>query len=304
METIATIVGFLGAGKTTLLKQLVTTFQTQGWHPYVILNDYLDAELDAEQIRSEMFPDSVRALTGSCICCDGINELRDCVNGIPARDKGITLIEANGTSDAAMLMGFLGVGLQDRYLPPIQISVVDARNWQKRGFHNELEMEQVKVSSLMLLTHLEGVSRERAALVEEDLRTVNPRASIVPVAELDSLLISGPQPVAHPAAKLDHGRTHWSSCSVNLPDLPDAESIQMICDAIPPEILRIKGCTRIGGGEESTYFERGPDGQIYVRPYHGKPWTGPKLLTVGPGSEPALLENAVAKGLNHAGESS
>ena len=145
MEPIVTIVGFLGAGKTTLLKHLAVTLQNDGWDPYVILNDYADAELDAQQLAESLSTGTVRALTGSCICCDGIDELRSSVNAIPPRDKGITLIEANGTSDACTLMGFLGVGLDDRFLPPVQVSVVDVKNWQNRGYLNDLEAEQVAV---------------------------------------------------------------------------------------------------------------------------------------------------------------
>ncbi len=297
MESIVAIVGFLGAGKTTLLRHLVERFLAESWNPYVILNDYANADLDAEQISREILPRSVRALTGSCICCDGINELRDSVNNIPMRERGITLIEANGTSDASMLMGFLGVGLDERYAPPIQISVVDVENWQRRGFHNELEAEQVRVSSLIVLTHLEGASNDRVAQVAEGVSGINPLATVVSREELDVLLVPELQPIENASTGLDHRKTHWSSCSVTLPDLPDVECIKHICDSIPSTILRIKGCTRVGRDEGYTYFERVPSGRVYVRPYSGSPRTGPKLLTVGPGSEPLLLQRAVTRSL-------
>ncbi|MDJ0956138.1 MAG: GTP-binding protein [Arenicellales bacterium] len=296
-ESIVTIVGFLGAGKTTLLRHLVESFLEKRWDPYVILNDYMNADLDAQQISVDIMPRSVKALTGSCICCDGIGELRDCVNSIPARRRGITLIEANGTSDACTLMGFLGVGLEERFMPPVQVSVVDVKNWQKRGFHNELEAEQLKVSSLILFTHLEGVSKERVAQVDTEVRKVNPLASIVTKAELDVLLIPKLKPIEKAITSLDHNKAHWSSCSIDLPDLPNVGCINDICDSIPRTILRIKGCTRVGHDEGYTYFERCPDGQVYIRPYVGSPRTGPKLLTVGPGSEPILLHEAVARSL-------
>ena len=301
MEPIVTIVGFLGAGKTTLLKHLVESFLEKSFNPYVILNDYMYADLDAQTLSERILPGSVRPLTGSCICCDGINELRDCVNNIPMRDHGVTLIEANGTSDASMLMGFLGVGLDERFLPPIQISVVDVKNWQKREFLNDLEAEQVKVCSLVFLTHLDGVQEERVAQVEAGIRSINPFVSIVTKAELDVLLIPNLEPIKNTATNLDHGKTHWSSCSVDLPDLPNVETIQSICDSIPPTILRIKGCTRVGCDDGYTYFERCPDGRVYIRPYVGSPVTGPKLLTVGPGSEPFLLHEVVAQSLEVAG---
>jgi len=46
-------------------------------------------------------------------------------------------------------------------LPPIQISVVDVKNWQKRSENNDLEVNQIQVSSLIVLTHIENVSIER-----------------------------------------------------------------------------------------------------------------------------------------------
>lgn len=297
MEPIVTIVGFLGAGKTTLLRHLVERCTEQRRQPFVILNDYASAELDAQRLSDGMPPGAVRALTGSCIGCDGIDELRDAVNGIPPREQGMTLIEANGTSDAPRLMEFLGVGLDERFRPPVQVSVVDVKNWQRRGLHDELEAEQVRFGSLVLLTHLDGVPRERVMRVEADVRALNPLGSVVTTAELDARLLSGLEPVEHGTTALRHSTTHWSSCSVDLPDLPDLGCIERICESIPPEILRVKGCTRIGRGEGYVYLERCPDGQVHVRPYHGAPTTGPKLLSVGPGSAPTLLREAVARGL-------
>jgi G3E family GTPase len=139
MEAIITVVGFLGAGKTTLLRYLTSYYVKSGWNPFIILNDYENADLDAQQFKEEIDTSWVKSLNGSCICCSGIGELRDFVNRIPPRENGITLIEANGTSDACSLMGFLGVGIDKRFLPPIQVSVVDVKNWQKRGELNDLE---------------------------------------------------------------------------------------------------------------------------------------------------------------------
>lgn len=299
-EPIITIVGFLGAGKTTLLKHLVNVFAEDNWQPYVILNDYADARLDTDMITERLGADAIAPLTGSCICCDGINELRSSVNNLPVRDKGITLIEANGTSDASMLMGFLGVGLDERFLPPIQVSVVDVKNWQQRDYLNELEADQVRVSSLIVLTHLDGVPDARVREVEESVRTINPVATLVAREELDALLLPELAPVKDTGARIDHHAAHWSSCSVDLPNVPDLECLRAIFKAIPDTILRIKGCTRIGQNEGYTLVERCPDGRAYARPYAGVPETGAKLLTVGPGSEPERLRAIIEESLRAA----
>lgn len=106
MEVIIAVVGFLGAGKTTLLKHLIENFSTKKWNPFVIINDYENAYMDAQQFTKQIELNSIKSLSGSCICCNGIVELRNTVNRIPERINGITLIEANGTSDACSLMEF------------------------------------------------------------------------------------------------------------------------------------------------------------------------------------------------------
>lgn len=293
MEALITIVGFLGAGKTTLLNYLIDSFSERGWHPYIILNDYENANMDVQQLLDKVELKHVKALTGSCICCSGINELRNCVNRIPQRTNGVTLIEANGTSDACSLMEFLCVGLNERFLPPIQISVIDVNNWQKRGEHNDLEANQVQVSSLIVLTHIEKTSESRRNFVIAQLEELNPFAKITTMASIDIALLPQLSPSNNIAEKLDHQKAHWSSCSIDLPVLPHMNCIEEICKQLPNSILRVKGCTKICKEDNHTYFERLPDGKVYIRPFRGIPITGSKLLTIGPGSKPATLEKAI-----------
>lgn len=297
MEAIITIVGFLGAGKTTLLRHLITNYIESGWNPFVILNDYENANLDARQFTEKVGSRSIKALTGSCICCTGINELRNYVNGVSERENGITLIEANGTSDACSLMEFLGVGLNDRFLPPIQISVVDVKNWQKRGEHNQLEANQIQVSSLIVLTHIEKVSEERKEIVLASIKEFNPFAEIITMDDLDISFLAKLLPSKNAPQKLEHHKAHWSSCSADLPRLPNLKSIYKICEALPKNILRVKGCTKIGTDNNYTFFERTPDGEVFTRAFNGEPTTGAKLLTIGAGSDVELLKKVIEEGL-------
>jgi G3E family GTPase len=293
MEAIITVVGFLGSGKTTLLRHLINNYASKGYTPFVVLNDYENANLDAQQFLDQLDSNQVRALSGSCICCSGINELREFINRIPQRTKGITLIEANGTSDACSLMSFLGVGLNERFLPPIQISVVDVKNWQTRDENNDLEVNQIQVSSLIVLTHIENVSEERKNFVIKELNKFNPTAEILIMNEIDVTLLPKLLPSKNKFQKFDHLKAHWSSCSIDLPKLPNTSYIYDICNALPASIMRVKGCTQIGDKKEFIYFERTPNGKISIRPFNGVPITGSKILTIGPGSEPSLLEKVI-----------
>ena len=300
MEAIITIVGFLGAGKTTLLRRLIAEYIDEDWSPFVILNDYENAYMDAQQFYDEIDQKYIKALSGSCICCSGINELREFVNTVPERKNGVTLIEANGTSDAASLMGFLGVGLDKRFLPPVQVSVVDANNWQLRGENNELESNQIQVSSLVVLTHLDKVDEYRRDVVTNEIKKINPSAKVIAYDDIDIELLPKLAPSKNQAEKLDHLKAHWSSCSVDLPKLPHLASIKEILDRIPKTILRVKGFSKIGNDKGYTYFERTSDGEVYVRPFNGEAITEPKLLTIGPGSEPDLIKEYIAAGLKAA----
>ena len=255
--------------------------------------------MDAQQLTNKIGLNSIKPLSGSCICCSGIVELRNTVNRIPERKDGITFIEANGTSDACSLMEFLGVGLHKRFLPPIQISVVDVKNWQQRGEYNELEANQIQVSSLLVLTHLENVHPNRKAQVIHELKKLNPVAKVLNMDRLDVLLLPELVPSKNIAQKFDHQKAHWASCSVDLPDLVNTACIDAICAALPKSILRVKGCTKIQGDINFTYFERIPSGEVHIRPFNGTPITGAKLLSIGPGSTPALLKNAIKGALLH-----
>lgn len=292
MEPVLVLVGFLGAGKTSLLKYLTQRYVEWGWQPYVILNDYEDANLDAGQL--DLAPNSVQALSGSCICCTGIHQLRECVNAVPRRERGVTLIEANGTSDACALMGFLGVGLKDRFQPPVQISVVDVPNWQKRGEHNELEANQIQVSSLVVLSHLDVVESARLVEARQSIERINPCALIVTKEELEVTLLKQLVPNENSPQEFEHEKTHWASCSVDLPRFPNLSCIKKLCGSIDKSVLRVKGCVKVGDGEGYTYFERHPDGRVYVRAYRGTPVTGAKVLIVGPNSDPQQLKELVA----------
>lgn len=293
MEQIVAIVGFLGAGKTTLLKRLTQNFLENEWKPFVILNDYQNAHLDSQQFLEYLDSSQLKALSGSCICCSGVTELREQVNSVPKRDKGVTLIEANGTTDACTLMGFLGVGLKDQFLPPIQVSVVDVRNWQKRGYHNELESNQVQVSSLVVLNYADKVDRERLAKVKNDILSFNPMAKLQLWNELSIDDLVGLTPSSNKPQKMDHAKAHWSSCSADLPDPMPAKNLRYVLDSLPKDILRLKGCTKIDQDEHYSYFEKTPEGEVNFRPYKGTLITGPKLLIVGPGSDPSVLNTLI-----------
>lgn len=296
-EPIIAIVGFLGAGKTTLLKQLVESL-SENHKPYVILNDYQNATIDAQQFLNILDKRSIKALTGSCICCSGVAELRNLVNNISPRKNGVTLIEANGTTDACSLMGFLGIGVSDHFLPPVQISVVDARHWQARGEHNDLEANQIQVSSLVVLNYVSDVSAQRKAEVIQAIAALNAHAEIIEWDDLQVEDIFKLTQVNNAPEAFDHHKSHWASCSVDLPNTMTSEQLSKLLELLPKALLRIKGFTHLNDDTELSFFERTPTGETFIRPYRGDQSMKPKILTVGVGSDPVWLARMVDQAIS------
>ena len=300
MEPIIVIVGFLGTGKTTLLQRLTKDYLNLNWNPWVILNDYQNASIDSQRFLDLLPREVVNPLNGSCICCSGVNELREIVNDIPKREKGVTLIEANGTTDACTLMGFLGVGLNDNFLPPIQISIVDVRNWQKRGEYNQLESSQIQVSSLIVLNFTQELTADQNASIRADIQQHNPEAEIRTFDEIDALWLPGLQPSQNKPKQIDHQKSHWASCSVDLPDSIDSSRLDRIMKELPKSILRVKAITRLNNDAHYSMVEKTPTGEITIRKYNNRLLSGPKFLTIGPGSDPGQIQYLVNKEIQDA----
>ena len=289
------IVGFLGAGKTTLLKKLTKEYIKSQWQVQIVLNDYENANLDAQQFLDLLDASEINSLSGSCICCSGIHELRALINAVPKRENGITLIEANGTSDACTLMEFLGVGIKDHFLPPVQVSVVDVRNWQARGNQNELEANQIEVSSLVVLNHCDSVSEDRIQQVRSEIRQLNPKAQQMTFEELNGSSLIKLKPNKSSSNKMDHLKAHWSSCSIDLPEPITKEKMGRFMAALPDGVLRAKGCTRLEGDDYYTFFDRIPSGEVTSRRFHANLLNGPQLVVVGPESQPEQLKSLLSE---------
>lgn len=283
MEQIIILVGFLGAGKTTFLKNLARDLIKEDFAPNIILNDYENAKLDAHWFKEELGL-GINALTGSCVCCSGLGQLRALLNGRVEREKPITLIESNGTTDAVDLMGHLSIGISEEYAAPIQISIVNAKTWLTDKRTAELEANQVQVSSIIALTHEDLCDEARINEVKEELKRLNPYADIVFAKDFQTESIVDLKQIENTELKKsEHHHGHWSSMSIDIPDYIEREKLEELLSKIPDNVIRIKGCTRINK-EVTTmvYFERFVDGSIEMRPFPGTPAFGAKLIAIGP----------------------
>jgi len=215
MTPLVLIVGFLGAGKTTFLKSLLPALSEKSLRPKVIINDYQNAQVDAEQLLA--FSQDVEAISGDCVCCGSRDELLSTLTGFEHGPGRLALVETNGTTDSESLIELLALetSLGD-FAPPIQISLIDVQRWQKRLWHNRLEREQARSATHLVLSHAESVPPSRLEKVEVSLnhhkisgRRTNPSSLADELQQLTSDLANQPAR-RHP----DHlfsssGRLFW-----------------------------------------------------------------------------------------------
>jgi len=273
------IAGFLGAGKTTLLRALLPRLCGVGVRPHVILNDYENARVDAATI--EGYSGLVRPIAGTCICCGSQEELMQELREAPLTPESVLLLEANGTADTTEIIEILTADRRaSRYTLPVQVTVVDAHRWQRRGWNDRLERIQAQTAGYHLVTRLDQVTLDRRADVYRSLRTLAPGSRRVDPGEFSEDITalrssSGSLPprrftrprsgggdpyrsaAGDPRRGRDHHATHhFASMEIPIPEPMESARLRELLESLPEEVLRIKGIARLLGFDHPVYFER------------------------------------------------
>jgi G3E family GTPase len=216
------------------------------------------------------------------------------------RERGLLLVETNGTTDAEELVTLLAADprLHDFSLP-FQISVVDVKRWQKRFWHNGLESDQLQTASVIYFGHTDEVDEGRMAAVLESLsRKKAPLPALTQeelADELARLAEEGSrQEVRVPcgegsACGHDHSeegahhhghqhseeRHHFAANEILLPSVVRRERFEAALKTLPEEILRVKGLVRFEEEPGSLHiFQKiGKFDAVQTAPLDGEPVT-------------------------------
>jgi G3E family GTPase len=258
------LVGFLGSGKTTFLHALLPLLLARGMEPYVVINDYQNARIDASSLKS--LANEVIPLNGNCVCCDSIHALIDCLTGMPDKPNRVALIEANGTADPFSLIEHLMANrrLKGRFYPLIQLGVIDSTRWQKRAWQNDLEKLQAESASHLFFSRVENTSASNMSRVREDLEWLNPRAVETQPEQLAEELVSlagavqnkangktrvitrSTNQFSNPSKRNLHQLSHgFVGVQIDLPPQVDASTLLAWLQQLPGSILRVKGVCRL-----------------------------------------------------------
>lgn len=261
---IVIVSGYLGAGKTTLLREIIPQLVGTPRPPYVILNDFSNAEVDSALLR-QVAPD-VDPISGGCICCDSSTSLINALEKIPQDLEPIVFIEANGTTDPFPLIELLtlDIALAERFGPVYQITVINESRWQKRFFSwdKKIERAQAATASHLLTNRSEKASIKQQARVKTDLLALNPNAVHTTAAKFiaELLTISSESTAAlNPAEPIGHAHHHLA-LRFDLPPMREDILVRWL-RSFPPEVLRIKGLVRLldDPTDDACFFQRTDD---------------------------------------------
>ncbi len=279
MIPLVLLTGFLGSGKTRFLTELIPRLTAHGVRVRVLLNDFENASIDAARLGD--LDALVTPLDGACVCCTSLNDLMDALAAVPADPGSVLLIEANGATDAAELLGYLSTGARlAHFTPPLQLTVLDAARWQKRWWHNRLEAAQARTATQLFLNRTERLAPARVRAVEESVRAIAPRAAMVSNASFAETLAalaaemrdiesrpeiaagaaqrqrageagqrSGAHVHAEHAMHHEHAAPHehpFASAAIGLPHTVRREAFLAFVRALPPGVVRAKGLVRFG----------------------------------------------------------
>ena len=272
--------GFLGAGKTTVLRSILDELNRRDRLCDVILNDRENADIDRETLRDHI--KFVEALTGSCVCCEGIDELYDMLLKLSKSENQALIIELNGTADPLPLQEGLTL-LEKKFLlhPRWQVCVIDARHFGQRAQFRALETLQLETASHFFLSHTSHLNEDEERELELRVVEVNAHASRVSALSLAGYLdqaisqsrkqsLAGPEQdpklwggnelVWNKSAKM-HDRHHlahaFTGCNIVFSD--DLEHQQVIewMKTLPESVIRAKALVKLSSDPEIRYlYER------------------------------------------------
>jgi G3E family GTPase len=260
--TVVIVAGFLGSGKTTLIRDLLPQLTAGHFKPYVILNDFANAAIDAHSLRGRGA--EIKALAAGCVCCDDADGLIRAILAIPTTHPALLFIEANGTTDPYRLIETITLTPSSRDVVGhvLQVTVVNEARWGKRWLPGDRQTEraQARTASVILTNRGEKASAKQRQAVVQDLTSLNPHAPILTFQELLDRLLQGGIEQSLPSPEISQPTPHRHlhvALQIDLPMMTE-DHLRHWLLSLPREVLRVKGLARISE-KEMAYFQRTDD---------------------------------------------
>jgi G3E family GTPase len=185
---VTLLTGFLGSGKTTVLNHVLK--QPEMAATAVIVNEF--GEIGLDHLLVERSSEDVVLLNSGCLCCTVRGDIVDTLTNLFVdRVKGKVpfftrvAIETTGLADPAPILHTLMTDpiVAARYMLDGVVTTVDAVNGAGTLDQQPEAVKQAAVADRLLLTKTDLAGPASRLAIEARLKTLNPSAPIVPVAQ-------------------------------------------------------------------------------------------------------------------------
>jgi len=209
---VTLLTGFLGAGKSTLLKNILETKDALSDDTFkcaVIVNDMAELNIDKSLMESTglIQSDEIISMQNGCVCCslsgDMVTQIRELTSSGTKFDY--IIIEASGVSEPAAIAALFEEceddhdhsqhqSLHDVAKMDTIVTVVDSGAFlENLNYENKkpetnmvdenipkLLFEQLEYANVVLLNKVDLVDSNQLDLIQEKIKTIVPRATIIP----------------------------------------------------------------------------------------------------------------------------
>lgn len=295
VSPIYVIAGFLGSGKTTLLKRALAHELDRGVKPAVLMNEFGEVDVDGAILHEHPRSNDIelQSLLNGCICCDLSGEFSDKVGQLVKRSKGAPLfIETTGLADTGQVVSGVEralaadqqTGKQARLASVIVM--VDAPRFMKLGTYWSAAEAHLQRADTVILNKLDQVNATRADLIEQRIKSVNPKARLIRAVHADvemrQVLTSAPATRSPAIANgtITDSTAGYQSGSFRITKAFDPELLEGWLNRFQRSVVRFKGFVKVAGlnGLQEVQWVMG---SLSIVPYVGSKQSQAKVVVIG-----------------------
>lgn len=290
MNKVDLITGFLGAGKTTFIRRYLEHLDALSISYAVIENEFGAASVD-----SAILGESVRELTGGCICCGQkvnfhnlILELANEVDRIIVEPSGVfNADDFFDIMDSPKVKEVCEYGLMAAVVDPDSLSRMSEAD-------KRILLAEAGCAGAVLVSHTDRLGKAAVQEAAADLSGILP--SLPPVLDaqdVDFDFLMACAPVFHPHVRdtADHSSL-YQSAALRAKGVYDEEGVRRVCDRLfageAGEALRIKGTLQ---GASAPLMVNAVPGEKEILPADGEIL----LCVIGRGLNRAAIRKILAE---------
>lgn len=256
------LTGFLGSGKTSFLREFIEYQIARNQFVAVVQNEIGKQGLDGKILGQEY---AVTEVDEGCVCCSLVGSLKAAAIELTHTfQPDYIVVETTGLANPANLLSEIAE-LEELIVFDSITTVFDASEGLRCLQQFEVARSQAAMADTILLNKVDLVSQDELLVLHEEIRKMNPRASVLETVHGDvhpcALESEDPRSVKDKRIPLlltdlrNHTHDKMSSISIPLPDVIERSSFEAWLETLPETVYRVKGALTFSGDESPSVVQ-------------------------------------------------